>query len=166
MSLRKDMPMLARNEGVWEGYYRLYDARGNKTDEHKARLICRIHDDEIYHQTNLYRWADGKTQTRDFPANIRDGRIWFDTDIEGWAAPVALDAFDRTMMLNWTRKGEPDLYLYEMIQLSDDGQSRARVWHWFKNDRLWQRTLIDEAKISDDWRAYEDLNPSYEDIRD
>lgn len=166
MSLREEMPMLARNEGIWEGYYRMYDSRGNKIDEHKSRLICRIRDDEIYHQTNLYRWADGKTQTRDFPANIHDGRIWFDTDIDGWAAPVALDAYNRTMMLNWTRKGEPDLYLYEMIQLSDDGQSRARVWHWFKNDRLWQRTLIDESKISDDWRAYENLDPSYEDMRD
>ncbi len=37
------------------------------------------------------------------------------------------------------RNGEPDLYLYEMIQLSDDGEARARVWQWFKSDRLLQR---------------------------
>lgn len=57
-------------------------------------------------------------------------------------------------MLNWTRTGEPDLYLYEMIQLSDDGQSRARVWQWFKADRLFQRTLVDEHFVTKDWQAY------------
>ncbi len=166
MSLKVQMPMLARNEGVWEGYYRLYNADGEKIDQHKARLVCRIYDDKDYHQTNLYRWEDGKKETRDFPADIRDGRLYFDTDIDGWAAPVDLDAYGRTMMLNWTRKNEPDLYLYEMIQLSDDGKSRARIWQWFKNDRLFQRTLIDEVKISDDWRAFENLDPAYGDIRD
>ena len=66
MSLRAAMPLLARNEGVWEGYYRYYDAAGNKIDEHKSRLLCRIRDDRDYHQTNLYRWADGARETRDF----------------------------------------------------------------------------------------------------
>jgi hypothetical protein len=166
MSLRKAMPLLARHEGVWEGYYRYYDAHGNKTDEHKSRLICRIRDDRDYHQTNLYRWADGRTDSRDFPAKISDNRLIFDTDIDGWAAAVGLDEHQRTMMLHWTRVDEPDLYLYEMIQISDDGVSRARVWHWFKNDRLLQRTLVDESRVSTDWAAYENLDPGYADIRD
>jgi hypothetical protein len=68
---------------------------------------------------------------------------------------VALDDFNRTTMLNWIRTGEPDLYLYEMIQLSDDGLSRARVWQWFKADRLFQRTLVDETFVTKDWQAYE-----------
>ena len=71
---------------------------------------------------------------------------------------------NRTMMLHWTRDGEPDLYLYEMIQLSDDGNARARVWQWFRNDRLMQRTLIDEHFVTRDWAAYEDLDPEYADI--
>ena len=57
-------------------------------------------------------------------------------------------------MLYWQRKGEPDLYLYEMIQLSDDGRSRCRVWQWIKNGRTHRRTLIDEEKISDAWEGY------------
>lgn len=164
MSLRKAMPLLARHEGVWEGYYRYYDSQGNKTDEHKSRLICRIRDDKEYHQTNLYRWADGKKETRDFPARIEGGRLWFATEISGWAAAVDLDEHKRTMMLHWTRIGEPDLYLYEMIQISDDSEARARVWHWFRNDRLWQRTLVDESRVSTDWAGYEGLDPAYEDI--
>ena len=42
-----------------------------------------------------------------------------------------------------------------MIQLSDDGISRARVWQWFKADRLFQRTLVDETFVTKDWQAYE-----------
>lgn len=164
MSLRASLPFLARNEGVWEGYYRYYDADGNKSDEHRSRLICRIIDDRDYHQTNVYRWADGRKETRDFPAGIEGERLIFTTEITGWAQAVDLDEHGRTMMLHWTRNGEPDLYLYEMIQLSDDGTARARVWQWFKADRLLQRTLIDERRVSTDWAAWEDVDPGYEDI--
>lgn len=166
MSLRESLPYLARNEGVWEGYYRYYDASGNKIDEHKSRLICRIIDDRDYHQTNLYRWSDGSKETRDFPAEVVGSRLEFHSNIEGWAAAVDLDEHKRTMMLHWTRKDAQDTYLYEMIQLSDDGEARARVWHWFKNDRLFQRTLIDELRLSADWAAYENIDPDYGDIRD
>lgn len=151
--LKEQMPTLARHEGIWEGVYRHYDADGNKTDEHKSKLICRFPDEgHPYHQTNHYTWDDGRTESRDFPATVKDGRLFWDNElIKGWAADVALDDFGRSTMLNWTRTGEPDLYLYEMIQISDDGQKRARVWQWFKNDQLISRTLVDERKVSDDW---------------
>lgn len=166
MSLRASLPYLARNEGVWEGYYRYYDRDGRQVDVHKSRLLCRIRDDRDYHQTNLYRWQDGRKEDRDFPAKIRGERLIFDTEIDGWAAAVDLDEHGRTMMLHWTRKAESGLYLYEMIQLSDDGNSRARVWQWFRDDRLIQRTLVDEQRISDDWRAYDNLDPGWDDILD
>lgn len=155
--LKTLMPLLARHEGVWEGIYRYYDAAGNKIDEHRSRLLCRFPaTGPAYHQTNLYKWADGRTEIRDFPASVVNGRISWDNElINGWAADVPLDDFKRTTMLNWTRTGEPDLYLYEMIQISDDGQSRSRTWQWFKQDRLFQRTLIDETFISSDWKSWE-----------
>lgn len=155
--LKRLMPTLARHEGVWEGRYVFLNANHEKTDEHESRLICRFPESGLpYHQTNLYRWADGKRETRDFPAGVKDGRLFWDNDfINGWAADVKLDDFGRTTMLNWTRTGEPDLYLYEMIQISDDNLARARVWHWYKADRLFQRTLINEHRISTDWQAYE-----------
>jgi len=155
--LKALLPLLARHEGVWEGVYQVFNADGEKTDEHASRLICRFPDQGApYHQTNMYRWADGRREVRDFPAGVKDGRLFFDNDlINGWACDVALDDFKRTTMLNWVRTGEPDLYLYEMIQLSDDSQARARVWQWFKADRLFQRTLIQERFVSSDWAAYE-----------
>ena len=109
--LKEQMPTLARHEGVWEGTYRHYDADGNKVDEHHSKLICRFPDDgHPYHQTNYYTWEDGKTETRDFPATVKDGRLRWDNElIQGWAADVQLDDFGRSTMLNWTRTGEPEL---------------------------------------------------------
>jgi len=148
------MPILARHEGVWEGVYRTYDPDGNKIDEHKSRLICRFPSEGPYeyHQTNHYVWPDGRSESREFPANYRDGRIWWDNElIQGWAGELNLDEHARTVVLHWVRKGEPGTYLYEMIQISDCGQYRARVWQWIANGRLKMRTLIDETKVSSSW---------------
>ena len=68
-------------------------------------------------------------------------------------------AVHRTTCLNWTRKGEPDLYLYEMIQHAENGIDRARAWQWFKGDKCWQRTLIDEKRVSRDWKSWTDDTP-------
>ena len=153
--IRQAMPMLVRSEGIWDGTYRHYDASGDKIDEHHSRLVCRLPDSGPfdYHQTNHYRWSDGRTDVRDFQANYRDGRIWFDNElIKGWAAEDALDSYQRTMLLYWVRKGEPDTYLYEMIQVDDTCRQRTRVWQWIRDGKIRMRTLIDEQKVSDDWQ--------------
>lgn len=156
MDLKTVMPLLARNEGIWEGWYRYYDQQGNKVDEHRSKLICRFpaSGPYPYHQTNHYTWSDGKREVRDFPATFRDGRVWFENElIHGWAAEVPLDDHHRTIMLYWTRKDEPDTYLYEMIQVSDCGRYRQRVWQWIRDGQCALRTLIDEQKLTDNWQG-------------
>lgn len=155
MSVKDDMPIIASNEGVWEGWYRHYNFDGDKTDEHRSRLLCRFLDEETYHQTNYYFWEGGKTEVKDFPTKIDGKRLVFYTHIDGWAAEVELDTYNRTTMLNWTRHDEPGIYLYEMIQVSDCRQHRSRVWQWFRDGRLFQRTLIDEHFVTKDWKSYE-----------
>lgn len=148
--IRREFPVLARHEGTWEGTYRYYDADGRQVDEHRSRLECRFPETGPwpYHQTNRYTWADGRSETREFPASVEDGRlIWHGDLIDGWCAELDLDTHGRTVMLYWTRKNEPGIYLYEMIQLSDCGRHRARVWQWFRDGRLCARTLIDEVKV-------------------
>lgn len=153
IDLRKEMPLLARHEGEWKGEYIHVDADGAIVDRHAAHLICEItnQDPHPYMQTNIYDWADGKHEEIPFPASYdpaRPGKIWFDTDrIEGWAGYVPLDGYNRTMMLNWTRKGEPGQYLYEMIQIDDTNTKRARTWHWFKDGELFKRTIIKEQRF-------------------
>lgn len=148
---------LRRHEGVWEGTYRYYDAAGVQTDAHASRLICRFPKSGPYpyHQTNYYRWDNGREEVRDFPAHIRAGRVRWDNElINGWAADIPLDEFNRTVMLHWVRTDMPDAYLYEMIQLSDCDRYRSRVWQWFAEGRLTGRTLIDEQRVSTDWSDY------------
>ena len=79
--LKKIMPLLARHEGVWEGTYRFYDRAGTLIDEHESRLVCRFPETgHPYHQTNYYHWADGKRDTRDFPAMVENGRLKWDNE--------------------------------------------------------------------------------------
>ncbi len=156
MGIREDMPLLLRHEGVWDGTYTYFNAKDEQVDQHKSRLFCRMLDDGPYpyHQTNHYTWADGRTEIRDFPATYRDGRIWWDNElIVGWASAVPLDEHGRTMMLYWQRTGDPSLYLYEMIQISDDGLNRCRTWHWIRNGALETRTAIQETFVTRDWRS-------------
>lgn len=161
MGIKEDMPLLARHEGVWDGVYTYYNAAGEKVDEHKSRLFCRLPDSGPYpyHQTNHYTWDDGRTEIRDFPAEYRDGRVWWNNElIVGWAAEVPLDQYNRTIMLYWQRTGDATLYLYEMIQISDDGQSRCRTWHWIRDGKLETRTAIQEKLVTRDWRSLDTGN--------
>lgn len=154
--IRTAMPLLARHEGVWDGTYCHWNAANEKIDEHTSRLLCRFPDvgPVPYHQTNHYRWADGKVEIREFPAEYRDGRVWWDNElIQGWAAEVSLDDRHRTIMLYWQRTGDPGLYLYEQIQISDDGHNRCRTWHWIRNGLLETRTAIQERLVTRDWRG-------------
>lgn len=150
VDMRKEMPLLARHEGEWEGEYIYVDAAGKEIDRHRSHLSCTFptHGEFPYVQINRYIWADGRKEVIDFPAKYADGRIWWDTDrITGWATSVSEDLEGRTTMLNWVRKDMPDIYLYEMIQISADNQKRSRTWHWFRNDELYQRTIITERRI-------------------
>ena len=109
-----------------------------------------------YHQTNYYTWADGRSEVREFPATYHDKRIWWDNDlIKGSAWEVGEDSNARAMMLTWERTGDPSLYLYEMIQIADDGATRCRTWHWIRNGRLETRTAIEERFVARDWRSLE-----------
>ncbi len=152
--IRQEMPMLAKHEGEWKGEYILVDDKGNVIDRHASHLTCTFPEEgpNPYLQINHYTWADGKDEKIFFPADYdpaRPGKIWFDNErIKGWAGPVPMDDYGRTMMLNWVRKDMPGSYLYEMIQLDDTETKRARVWQWFKDGELFQRTIIKETKVA------------------
>ena len=147
MSIRTEMPLLARHEGEWSGVYTHVDAAGKVIDQHKSHLSCRFPEtgEYDYQQTNVYTWDDGRHEEFSFPAQLRAGRIWFDTErIEGSAWEVD----SMSIILHWRRKDIEDACLYEMIQLSECGQHRTRTWHWLHRGELFQRTLIKEEKVS------------------
>ena len=122
-----------------------------KVDEHRSEVICRFPEDGeyAYHQTSRFMWADGRIEVREFPTRLQGDRLILSGIIEGWAAEVSLDEHQRTVMLYWRRQEHSELYLYEMIQISDCSRYRNRVWQWFTDEgRLARRTLIDEHKVS------------------
>ncbi|MFW6412616.1 MAG: DUF3598 domain-containing protein [Oceanicaulis sp.] len=144
--IRWRMPVLARHEGEWKGVYSYVDTDGKELDRHESHLICRFPEDGAwdYHQTNRYSWADGRSEEHVFPATYAEGRIWWDTErIEGCAWEID----SRTVCLTWARKDLPGEYLYEMIQISQDGNKRGRTWHWFRDDEMYMRTLIKERRV-------------------
>jgi hypothetical protein len=145
-SIRKEMPVLVRHEGDWVGTYILVDPEGKILDKHESHLTCQFPTDSPYpyYQINRYKWSDGRQEEHKFPGTYRDKAIWFDTErIEGKAWEVD----DSTIILYFSYKGMPGTYLYEMIQISPCNNYRARTWQWFKSDRLFQRTLIQEERM-------------------
>jgi hypothetical protein len=145
-NIRTGMPLLTRHEGEWAGVYIHVDTNNVEIDRHQSHLLCKFTNEAEfpYHQINTYTWDDGRTEELHFPATYKDKQIFWDTDrILGRAWEID----DKTVVLTWTRKGEPGTYLYEMIQLSDDGQNRGRTWHWFEDDKLVKRTCIKETRV-------------------
>ena len=128
------------------GEYIHVNATGEIIDRHDSHLSCLFPEDgsHDYYQTNTYTWADGRREQFSFPAEYRDGRIWFNTErIIGSAWEID----SMTIVLHWSRKDIEGAALYEMIQLSECGQHRSRTWHWLQNGALFQRTLIKETHL-------------------
>lgn len=146
MSIREEMPVLVRHEGDWVGTYTVVDIEGNIIDKHKSHLTCQFPEigDYAYYQINRYEWDDGKREEHQFPGTYRDNKLWFDTErIEGYAWEID----DSTVILWFGYKTMPDMHLYEMIQISPCNNYRARTWHWFKNNQIFRRTLIQEERM-------------------
>ncbi|MBD2345656.1 DUF3598 family protein [Anabaena subtropica] len=145
-NIREEMPVLARHEGEWVGTYTLIDTSGKILDHHESHLSCQFPEDGPYpyYQINRYTWADGKQEEHKFPGTYQDKILWFDSDrIQGKAWEID----DSSVILWFSYKTVPAMYLYEMIQISPDNNHRARTWHWFKNDQIYQRTLIQEERL-------------------
>ena len=144
--IKKFMPVMARHEGNWVGEYIHVDMSGLIIDQHKSELSCTFPEKGPfpYFQKNLYTWESGKTEEILFQGTFKDNKVWFNNDrIKGYV--WELD--QRSLMLTWVRKDIESSYLYEMIQLNENNNSRTRTWHWFKDDECFQRTLIKEKRI-------------------
>jgi hypothetical protein len=147
--IRDDMPLLARHAGEWEGTYTVVDPAGTVVDHHRSHLTCSFPTDgsHDYYQVNRYTWADGRTETHEFPGSyLGDGRMGFDTErIKG----ETWELDDRAIYLHWIYKAEgTDLRLYELIVLNEGADTRSRVWQWLKDGECVRRTLINEKRVA------------------
>jgi hypothetical protein len=145
--LARLMPSLARHAGTWEGRYRHLDAEGRLIDSHQARVVCEFpaHGQHVYIQHNHFIWDDGREVRATLPGILRGDRLFWDTPTfsgHSW------ESHDGIILLNLDRKDEPGANFFEMITIGKTGEHRARTWHWFRDGRLFKRTLCDERRIS------------------
>ena len=145
-NIKEEMPVLFRHQGEWKGTYTVVDSEGKIIDKHESHLSCEFPEsgDYSYNQINRYIWADGKQEEHQFPGTYQDKKLIFDTDrITGKAWEVD----DSTIILSFSYKGMSNAYLYEMINISPCNNHRFRTWHWFKDNRVFKRTLIQEERM-------------------
>ena len=143
--IKDEMPVLVRHEGDWIGTYTTVDNQGKILDQNQSHITCEFPEGKEYpyFQTNRYKWADGKQEEYQFPGMYRDKALWFDTErIEG----KAWEADNSLVILYFSYKDIANAYIYEMIHLSPCNNHRARTWHWFKDNQIYQRTLIREER--------------------
>ena len=144
--LRSVMPAMLLHEGHWDGMYRHYDRQGALLDAHRVTTWCELPDAGPYHyvQHNVLEWADGRSATYEFGGTLRGNRLLWETErFAGYGWQTAEDV----IMLRLDRLDEPGAYYIEMITISDDRQSRARTWEWYRDGAPWKRTLCDERKV-------------------
>jgi hypothetical protein len=145
-NIREEMPVLVRHEGDWVGTYTLVDLEGKILDKHESHLTCQFPEDGSYpyYQINRYKWSDGKQEEHQFPGTYHDKCLWFDTErMQG----KAWEADDSIIILRFSYKTAPDMGLSEIIQISPCNNYRARTWHWYKNNQIIRRTLIQEERL-------------------
>jgi hypothetical protein len=112
-------PLIARQEGVWEGTYVHIDGDHREIDRHQSQLVCRLFDGPDggarLAQSNIYTWQDGTQEIRFFDGIFRHDRIWISNSlIEGWTGQIDLDQTGRTLMVGWVRQGAPDFRFYPL----------------------------------------------------
>ena len=143
---RKAMPGMLRHEGIWEGLYTHIDDETKIIDKHRARVVCEFPTDGpyVYIQHNHFVWDDGREYKVQLPGVFRDGRLWWDTETFHGSA---WETSDGLVLLNLESNDDPGANFFEMIALGDTGKHRSRTWHWFKDGKLFKRTLCDEKLV-------------------
>jgi len=142
--LQMHMPEMLRHEGCWDGTYRSELSDGEVTDEHRTLTRCEFPDDGpfAYKQYNELIWPDGRKAEYETCATFRDGKLYWDAENftgYGWQS-------DGLILLRLDRRDAVGERYSEMIEMSEDGNSRARTWQWFRGGKPYRRTLCDEVR--------------------
>lgn len=146
------LALMHRSAGIWEGEYtHIAPADRRVLELQRFRIRAEVFDSGPlnYRQTSHYWWPDGREEELQYTGVLRpsDDRMVFDTGrIRGecWAIEPG------TLYLWFGYSATPDVRVTEMIQLSPDGEHRARTWHWFRAHVLERITLVRERRTSRD----------------
>jgi hypothetical protein len=137
------MPVFARHEGRWTGTYTIIAPDGAPIDRYAVRILAEFPEADCDFRLNTHNiWPDGRETRGRYDAHFREGRLVFDGDLIG----ALWEVDDFTVYLRFGFPSELAVTVCEMIQISEDGRHRARTWHWFRDQKLFQITLADERR--------------------
>jgi len=147
-AFHKAMPGMRPHEGTWEGVYTHIDSDAAVIDKHKVRIRCEFptSGEFVYIQHNHFMWDDGREFKATLPGTFEGDRLWWDLETFKGSA---WETKDGLILLNLDRKDDPGANFFELIAMGSTGKHRSRTWHWFKDGKLFKRTLCDEWKVSD-----------------
>ncbi|MCP5328403.1 MAG: hypothetical protein R3E75_02665 [Steroidobacteraceae bacterium] len=144
------LALLCLHVGIWEGDYTHIDPADRSVQESYAfriKVECPGDGPVAYRQTSRYRWDDGRTTELVYTGIMDGDRLVIDDGrIRGEVRAIE----PQTLYMRFGFTADPSNQVTEMIQLSQDGQHRARTWHWLRNEQLWRITLVRERRTSRD----------------
>ena len=146
--IKREMPLLARHAGTWAGTYRFVTPELELLDRYDFRIDVSFPDDNdggiTYRQQSYYSWPDGRREELTFEAQyVGEGVV-------SWSGRIAgrmIEIDDRSLYLTFSFADRPGVDVCEMIQLAPNNRDRARTWHWFENQKLFQLTLVNERRV-------------------
>jgi len=143
------MPAMLNHQGIWRGVYTHLDTDSAIIDQHSAQVECEFPETGqfAYIQRNLFTWPDGREQRAVLPGVLRDGKLWWNTDS---FSGCAWETDFNVILLKLDRKDEPGASFFETIVMGGTGTDRARVWQWFRDGKLYKRTLCNEYRVLPD----------------
>ena len=97
-----------------------------------------------YRQESFHTWADDRKRELAFEGPYAGDTVVFSGRIAG--SIRELDT--RTLYTHFRFDDQPGVDVCEAIQLAANNTDRARTWHWFKNGKLFQLTLVDEMWVA------------------
>ncbi len=158
------LPRLTGQQGVWRGRFHRYDGEGRLTETLASEITVRVYEEAgrwLYHQTSRLGPPEAPHRTIEAHGEIHSGRVWFASDrFEGWAMDLPGEAAAGGAVLVMRPRDGSGPDVHEIISCSADGHRRWRVSQFLRDGQLVGRTLIEEEKLSDDWRAHDAAAPT------
>lgn len=146
--IRSKMPLLVRHEGTWAGTYRFITPQMQLLDQYDFRINALFPEDGkggiTYRQESFYTWPDGRKRELIFEGQYQNNSVVFEGRIAGWIKEFD----DRTLNMRFWFDDQPGVDVLESIHLAKNNIDRGRTWNWFKNEKLFQITLVDEKRVA------------------
>ncbi len=139
-----ELRLFPQHTGIWEGTYTRIAPDGSTIHKHKSRLTLKLIGN-IWWQSNLYHFEDGRTEFHNFGASQFDdqGVMTFDNHRifgKSWES-------NDNILLWWEYKEEPGTKLFEIITLLGDGH-RMRTWQHSRDGVFEGLTMIEERRVA------------------